>query len=86
MQIVIELSELDYEVIKRRGSGAPAYIDRAILEGIVLPKGHRDLKDMGNLKYVFDLTRTDYIYSGEDIRRAIESMTTIVPSDTEERE
>ena len=51
--------------------------------GIKLPKNHGDLKDMGNLKYVFDLTKDNPIYSGKDIERAIKSMTTIIPADKE---
>ena len=48
-----------------------------------LPTGHGRLKDMGNLQYVFDLTREDPLYSGKDIERAIKSMTTIIGADTE---
>ncbi len=52
----------------------------------VLPKGHGDLKDMGNLQYVFDLTREDSIYSGKDIEWAIKSMETIIEADKAESE
>lgn len=55
----------------------------AIKNGIPIPKGHGDLKDMGNLKYVFDLTREDSIYSGKDIEWAIKSMKSIIEADTE---
>jgi len=53
----------------------------AIKNGVVLPKGHGDLKDMGNLPYVFDLTKEEPVYSGRDIERAIKSMKTIVEAD-----
>lgn len=56
-------------------------ISEAIQNGIVLPKGHGDLKDMGILKYVFDLTREDNIYSGKDIERAIKAMKSIIEAD-----
>jgi hypothetical protein len=46
-----------------------------------LRNGHGDLKDMGNIKYVFDLTRNDPIYSGKDIEWAVKSMKTIIPAD-----
>lgn len=56
-------------------------IGKAIQNGTPLPKGHGDLKDMGNLQYVFDLTREDPIYSGKDIEWAIKSMKTIIEVD-----
>lgn len=52
-----------------------------VRRGVLLPKEHGDLKDMGNLPYVFDLTRENFIYSGKDIERAINSMTTVVEAD-----
>lgn len=54
-----------------------------VRRGILLPKGHGDLKDMGNLKYVFDLTREDPIYSGKDIKQAINSMKSIIKANKE---
>lgn len=47
----------------------------------ILPKGHGNLKDMGNLKYIFDLTREDAVYSGKDIEWAIKRLTTIIEAD-----
>ena len=88
MQIVINIDEETYTDIKK-GKVYSSYRDvpqesvLAIANGTPLPKGHGDLKDMGNLKYVFDLTRDDSIYSGKDIERAIKSMTTIIEADTE---
>ncbi len=61
-------------------------VGKAIKNGIQLPKGHGELKDMGNLPYVFDLTREDSIYSGKDIERAIKSMTSIIEAESEEEE
>lgn len=86
IELVIKIPKEDYTKISNSN---PSYADDfalyyAIKNGIPIPKGYGDLKDIGNLKYVFDLTRTDYIYSGEDIRRAMESMVTIVPADKDE--
>ena len=53
---------------------------KLVLNGIPLPKSHGDLKDMSNLKYVFDVTKDNPIYSGKDIERAIKSMVTIIPA------
>lgn len=50
MKIVIELREDTYEAIRRIGSGSPPYIDRAILEGVILPKGHGRLIDGDELR------------------------------------
>lgn len=90
MKIVIDISEERLNTLKagyvQHGSIAEKMIVDAVRNGTPLPKGHGDLKDMGNLKYVFDLTRTDCIYSGEDIRRAIESMSIIIPADKDEQE
>lgn len=62
-------------------------VGMAIINGTPLPKGHGDLKDMGNLKYVFDLTRDNPVfYSGKDIELAIKSMTTIIEADNTESE
>lgn len=58
----------------------------AFNNSIPLPKGHGKLKDMGNLKYVFDLTKDNPIYSGKDIEQAIKSMTTIIEADKIESE
>ena len=44
----------------------------------------QDLKDMGNLQYVFDLTIEDPIYSGKDIERAVNSMKSIIEADKED--
>ena len=95
MQIVIDIDEDTYRYMQSRckyqnkgdkglskfeGAGV------AIKNGTILSKGHGDLKDMGNLKYVFDLTREDTIYSGKDIERAIKSMKTIIEADKAESE
>ncbi len=82
-EIVIRIPEEDY---KKISNSNPSYADDfnlyyAIKNGVKLPKGHGNLKDMGNLPYVFDLTREDFIYSGKDIERAINSMTTVVEAD-----
>ena len=87
VEVVIRLPKKEYDRIKT--SGDIVYDDwiidvaRAIAHGTVLPKDHGDLKDMGNLQYVFDLTREDFIYSGKDIERAIKSMKTIIKADRE---
>lgn len=90
MQIVIDIPERIYYGIEKgitvNGSKASQILIDAVKNGKPLPKGHGDLKDMGNLQYVFDLTREDPIYSGKDVARAIKSMTIIVEADKEESE
>lgn len=83
MQIVIDIPNLDWSKVKN-GSMATANLLNAVRNGTPLPKRHGDLKDMGNLQYVFDLTRNDFIYSGKDIEKAIKSMTTIIEAESEE--
>lgn len=81
MQIVIEIPDELYRM-QLDSSWTGNYIIRdAIVNGTLLPKGHGRLKDMGNLQYVFDLTREEPIYSGKDIERAIKSMKTIIEAD-----
>lgn len=60
-------------------------IKNIIRNGTPLPERHGDLKDMGNLPYMFDLTREDFIYSGKDIERTVKAMTTIVKPNKEEQ-
>lgn len=88
MQIVIEIPE-KYKDLLDKGE-ADGSIRKSILlavsNGISLPKGHGDLKDMGNLQYVFDLTREDPIYSGKDIERTIKLMKTIIEADKESKD
>lgn len=88
MQIVIDIPEEAYKLLKNEGVDwlGAEHILNAVANGTPLPKGHGDLKETGNLQYVFDLTREDPIYSGKDIERAMKSMTTIIKADTEENE
>lgn len=90
MKIVIEIDEARFADIQRIASvqteRRTETVEQIIAKGVILPKGHGDLKDMGNLKYVFDLTRDDPIYSGKEIEQAVKSMKTIIPKDTEESE
>lgn len=86
MHVLINISE---DVYTKISNSNPSYADDfsiyyAIKNGVPIPKGHGDLKDMGNLQYVFDLTREDSIYSGKDIERAIKSMKTIIEADRSE--
>ena len=87
IELVIKVDEDDYKDIKEYGfngySDQRNRIVEAIANGTPLPQGHGDLKDMGNLKYVFDLTKDNPIYSGKDIERAIKSMTTVIDADNE---
>lgn len=83
MQIMIEIPEETYKFLKKYGTDG-SIVEKAVLNGTPLPKRHGDLKDMGNLQYVFDLTREDPIYSGKDIERAIKSMTTLIEADKAE--
>ena len=82
MRVVIDMPEHYYENNIKKELPICLTEDNVIA---ILPKGHGDLKDMGNLQYVFDLTRENPIYSGRDIERAIKSMKTIVEADLEER-
>lgn len=89
MKIVIDIDEDIYnrslvykdEQLTVNSANDLAKLTIAVANGIQLPEGHGDLKDMGNLKYVFDLTRDDPIYSGKDIERAIKSMKSIIKAD-----
>lgn len=88
IELVIKIPEDSYKATCK-GSMLPPDVKnvvQGIKNGIRLSKGHGDLKDMGNLKYVFDLTREDYIYSGKDIERAIKSMKSIIKADKTESE
>ena len=85
VELIIKISEDSYKATCK-GSMLPPDVEnvvKAIKNAIIIPNGHGDLKDMGNLKYVFDLTRDDPIYSGKDIERAIMSMTSVVKADKE---
>ena len=87
MQIVISIEDEFYDYIKEQvKDGITNPLKVAIVNGKILPKGHGDLKDMGNLQYVFDLTREDTIYSGKDIERAVKSMKSIIEADRSEEE
>lgn len=87
MQIVIDISEEMYEELKYLNvHGFTTAVEEAVANGTPLPKGHGDLKDMENFLCMFDLTIEDPIYSGKDIERAIKSMRTIIPADTESEE
>lgn len=88
MKIVIEIYDETYQDIVKNGfiyDEDMEEIGDAIMNGTPLPKGHGDLKDIGNLKYVFDLTRSDLIYSGKEIEQAVKSMKTIILADKEEQ-
>ncbi len=91
IEVVIRISEEDFEIMKHNVAiGKPICslsedkMVSIVANGVPLPKGHGDLKDMGNLPYVFDLTREDPIYSGKEIEQAVNSMKAIIPADTEE--
>lgn len=85
MHIVINIPEYEYNKICSGHFDTNGYfkmnLKEAFRNAIHLPKGHGDLKDMGNIQYVFDLTREDPIYSGKDIERAIKSMESIIEAD-----
>lgn len=88
IELVIKIPEEKYNQIINRYQGSnvrPKDYEIAIINGIQLPKSHGDLKDMGNLQYVFDLTREDPIYSGKDIELAIKSMKTVIEADKENK-
>lgn len=90
IEIVIKIPEETYQKIKetnmvisgrRNGIRLDYILFSAVNTGTPLPKGHGNLKDMGNLPYIFDLTRDDPIYSGTDIERAVNSMKSIIEAD-----
>ena len=83
MRVVIDMPEHYYENNIKKELPICLTEDNVIA---ILPKGHGDLKDMGNLQYVFDLTKDEPVYSGRDIERAIKSMKTIVEADKAESE
>lgn len=94
MQLLINIDETDKQEIDKllKGKGI-ALLDNAqlikiavlaIFHGTPLPKGHGDLKDMKNLRYVFDLTTEEHLYSGKDIERAVKSMIPIIKADRSE--
>ena len=91
-EVVIKIPEEQYKYILRSDNSAFAdlvskeMMMHIIKNGTPLPERHGDLKDMGNLKYVLDLTREDFIYSGKEIERAVKSMTTIVKSNKANKE
>ena len=86
MKIIIDIDEYDYNnlMLYKNHPVGLHWLEQKIITGTPLPKGHGKLKDMGNLKYVFDLTKDNPIYSGKDIERAIKSMTTIIEAESEE--
>lgn len=92
IELVIKIPEEEYRWIKKSDKTVFADVAskecmlHAIKNGTPLPKGHGNLKDMGNLPYIFDLTRDDPIYSGKDIERAVNSMKSIIEADTQNKE
>lgn len=91
VELVIKIPEEEYRWIMKSDKTVFANIAskecmlHAIKNGIPLPKGHGNLKDMGNLPYIFDLTRDDPIYSGTDIERAVNSMKSIIEADSKNK-
>ena len=90
IELVIRIDEEDFKTMKHNVAiGNPLCslsedkMVSIVANGIPLPEGCGDLKDMENFSCMFDLTIEDPIYSGKDIERAIKSMTTIIPADTE---
>lgn len=93
IEVVIRISEEDFKIMKHNiavnNPLCPLSEDKMVSKvanGIPLPEGHGDLKDMDNFSCTFDLTIEDPIYSGKDIERAIKSMPTIIPADKKESE
>ncbi len=90
IELVIRIDEEDFKKMKHNVAigkpicslSEPEMVSK-VANGIPLPEGHGDLKDMENFSCMFDLTIEDPIYSGKDIERAVKSMTTIIPADTE---
>lgn len=91
IEVVIRISEEDFKIMKHNiavdNPLCPLSEDKMVsivANGVPLPKGHGDLKDMENFSCMFDLTIEDPIYSGKEIEQAVNSMKAIIPADTEE--
>lgn len=84
MKAIIEIPEhmiKAYQDILKVTDAKEYTVQRNIIEAIAnsvpLPETYGNLIDRNNIKYVFDLTKTEPTYSGKDIEWAINSMSSI---------
>jgi len=83
MQIVIEISERDYELMK--ASICKSSSDFIILNGTSLPKGHGRLIDADEMKTMKNIQSANF-NAVELIRLWIDNQQTIIEADTESEE
>lgn len=80
MQIVIDIPEEEYNTAKFMGFIHRNIIFEAIKNGIVLPKGHGDLKDVAEIKRLWQ--KGDY----DSIVSALLFAPTVIEADREDKE
>lgn len=82
MQVVIEIPEEEYKIIKNR-KGPMVWVEHLIKNGTPLPKGHGELKDVDNLKSAFVMwsTAVKGNFSDADIASIIYNSPTIIEAD-----
>ena len=86
MQIVINIDDKIYEGLKRKDKFNDIflnYYEKLITNGVVLPQGHGDLKDINNLKHAFIMWSTvvQGNFSNADIASIIHNSPTIIEAD-----
>lgn len=88
MQIVIDISEKDYQALKQ--GHVPFIMLDTLMKGIPLPKGHGRLIDVNDLLDDIDLEDNDYnrdVNTGEIITlENIDRIPTIIGADKKEGE
>ena len=75
MQLLIELPDKVYKELTETAiivtEAYPLTIERALTEGIVLPKGHGALKDADKLAIAIAMIRDKYDYYGDECEPAL---------------
>ena len=87
MQIVIKLSEEDYDRLKEYEK-APFYsltsrVYEAVANGTPLPKGHGKLKDENEIKRMIEKAKVNSEHSKTFAENIIRFASTIIEADTE---
>ena len=86
MQIVIDISEKDYQTLKKKDKFDAMYLDyyeKLIVYGIPLPKGHGRLVDADEIdNNIYDLTRSMDLNYGQ-ISEVVDTAPTIIEADRE---
>ena len=83
IELVIKISEEEYEMIVNSEDCGLHTLTRAIAHGTILPKGHGALKDADELNDYFWDNRSRLFHSS-DCRIAIDKADTIIEADKEE--